>query len=659
MTSELTEKNVERFSSALDELEQAATFAKSMYQTDVYQEAGRLMETVEGMETLFSFAHRFDQAGVFSSGPWEDASKLQAPLVSGSLKSKGLASIIEVMSDMRMLAVAKGMYSHNSVTKDEAEEFLNEIMALNLDLLFPNGSEETRIEKLENAEQYDRAQRFFQFLFTQLSSSSLSKTLLVEINQLTGQRPIMVKRIISMIRTARKLLESEPGENQPEDLQDYIEAVEGPSPLSKRFSNINDYRRELKNVVGDELVAEANAFAESMQKTGIVAPHHAILLRALNKSKPELLSEALMLTDKGKANLEEHIELVKQLIKVAVYPATAQTIYGLSRMLDRGVLSSSPVAPGLRRLIELDIRPEVRKELFNAYEYRSGLTANSILVAGVISVLGQPLGVSQGLNPTCQSARGISLWAQHAPGYLLELIPRAARDGDIDLTFEGVPIHSKDLTGGLAPELHKELDPVSLVLVPHLDRIYNEMMVRVALRGEDGHKWVNPEFYGNWVQRGFSTVIEPITGTVSDYQGYVRLFYATHHPDYNDDYELIYPNPVGIFITNVHGKLLGFHAVSILRIDRVPSGDHRVYFYNPNNDGSQNWGQGIEPSVTGNGEREGESSLPFHEFVSRLYAFHYNPYEQGDAFAVEDDIVERIENLAKESWGAEYSWVNL
>ncbi|MGM7703448.1 hypothetical protein ACSVDE_17080 [Pseudalkalibacillus sp. Hm43] len=659
MTSELTEKKVERFTEALNELEKAATFAKSMYQTDVYQEAGRMMESLDGMKSLFNYANRFDEAGVFSGGPWEDASKLQPPLVSGSLKTKGLASIIEVMSDMRMLAIAKGNADHPSVTKESAEEFLNEVMALNLDLLFPNGSEEARIEQKENAEQYDRAQRFFEFLFTQLSSASLSKTLLVEINQLTAQRPIMVKRIKSMIRTAKKLLESEGPENQPEDLQDYIEAVEGPTQYSKKFPNVNTYRSELKNVMIDELVEEARAFAKSMQNTGIVAPQHAILLRRLNKNKPELLSEALMLTDKGKANLEEHIELVSQLIKVAIYPATAQTIYGLSKMLDRGVLSSTPVAPGLRRLVEIDIRPEVRKELFNAYEYRSGLTANSILVAGVISVLGQPLGVGQGLNPTCQSARGISLWAQHAPGYLLELIPRAARDGDIDLTFEGTAIHSKDLKGGLAPELHKELDPVSLVLVPHLDRIYNEMMTRVALRGEDGHKWVNPEFYGNWVQRGFSTVIEPITGTITDFQGYVRLFYATHHPDYNDDYELIYPNPVGIFITNVHGKLLGFHAVSILRIARVESGDYRIYFYNPNNDGSQNWGQGIEPTVNGNGELEGESSLPFHEFVSRLYAFHYNPYEQGDAFAVEDDIVDRIESLAKGSWGEEYTWVTL
>lgn len=659
MSIELTNKSIERFTHALNELDKAAVFAKSMYQTDVYQEAGRLMETSEGIEKLYDFASRFEEAGVFVAGPWEDASKLQPPLVAGSLRTKGLASIIEVLSDLRMLAIAKGDYEHTSMSPKEAQEFLNEILALNLDLLFLGETEESRVEQNSKAEQLDRSQRFFQFLFSNISSSALTKTLSVEIKRLTSQRPIMVKRVISMIKMTKKILENQTSpETEQLELEKYIKAIEGPSPLSNKISNLNEYRVSLKSLSEEKLNIEAEMFSKSMEDTGLVSPQHAVLLRFISRSKPDLLPTALTLSDKGRANLEEHIDLVKQLIKVGIYPATRQAVYGLSRMLDRGVLSYSPVIPGLRRLIELDIKPDVRKDLLAAYENRQGLTSNTILLAGVISVLGQPLGLGQGLNPTCQSARGISLWAQHAPGYLLELIPRAARDGDIDLTFEGITIHSKDLIGGLAPELHKELDPVSLVLVPHLDRIYNEMMIRVALRGEDGHRWVNPAFYGNWVQNGFQNVIEPITGTVSDYPGYVRLFYATHHPDYNDDYELIYPNPVGIFITNIHGKMLGFHAVSILRIAKAPSGDYRIYFYNPNNDGSQNWGQNIEPSVSGNGEQEGEFSLPFHEFVSRLYAFHYNPYEQGDAFAVEDHIVENVQQLAKDSWGKEYTWLN-
>ncbi|MYL37407.1 hypothetical protein [Halobacillus litoralis] len=644
----------ERFIYALEQLDQAPSFVKPKYQTDVYQEANRLIDADDGFENLYQHAARFEEAGVFQDGPWESAEKLQPPLVAGSLKAKGLPMIIEVLSELRMLAIAEGKASNPGVTRTMAEEFLNEVMVLNLNLLFPDASESARMEKHENDE---KAEKLFTFLSTHLSSTALIQTLIDEIKRLTAQRPIMIKRVVSMIKMAKEMVNLDTEKNDMSELVQFISAIEGPSPLSDQYKDVHAYRSQLKTIPRAELISESTALAKSMRDTGLVAPHHATLLRFLSKQNPGLLSYALSLNSKGSANLEENRELVIQLIRSSIFPGTRQSVYGLAMMLERGILSHSPVAPGLRRLIELDIRPDVRNALYSTTNTGEGVTANSILVAGAIQVLGQPLGVGQGFNPTCQAARGISLWAQHAPGFLLEIIPRAARDGDLDFTFEGAQIHSKDLKGGLAPDLDKELDPVSLVLVPHLDKIYSEMMTRVALRGEDGHRWVNPAFYGNWVQKGFSSVFDPITGYVLDYNGFLKLFYATHHPDYNDDYELIYPNPVGIFITNVHGKLLGLHAVSITRIAKDPHGMYRIYFYNPNNDGSQNWGQNIEPSVNGNGEQEGESSLPFEEFTSRLYAFHYNPYEQGDAYAVENTIVQSIRTLAQESWGRDYTWV--
>lgn len=55
-------------------------------------------------------------------------------------------------------------------------------------------------------------------------------------------------------------------------------------------------------------------------------------------------------------------------------------------------------------------------------------------------------------------------------------------------------------------------------------------------------------------------------------------------------------------------------------------------------------------------KKEGESSLPFEHFASRLYAFHYNPFEEGDAYAVPTEIVQRLEQEARESWGRSYTW---
>ena len=645
----------DKFEQALNTLEEAKPFAKSMYQTDVFQLAIDLAGTGDGLKELYNYASRFDKAGVFYGGPWEDPEKMQPPLVGGSLKVKGVNSIVELLSEMRLLAIAKGDYQHESLKAEDARAFLNEVLALNLELLFPAQTEESRIESGEHME---RAQRLFRYLGEELSYSAIAGKIVQEIERLTVQRPIMVDRILNMVEMAAVLTEADNiNEEAKETIQKYNRAVTAPTPLSRKAVNQREYRLSLKDVYEEELETEARAFAASMKDTGLVSPYHAVLLRYLNRNNQEMIPLALDLSETGMASFNDNKALLHDLIQLAIFPETRQSIYGLASMLDRGVLTQEPLIPGIRRLFELPVHAEVKRALMKP-EYRKGsISINGVLVAGVVSVLGQPLGVGQGLNPTCQSARAISLWAQHGIGQLLEYIARAARDNDIDMTFEGDVIHSGLLETGVAEDIHRELDPVSIILVPHLDKIYNEMMKRTLLRGDDGHKWVNPEFYGEWIPRGFVNLVDSVTGAVTNYSAFVQLFYATHHPDYNEGYEMIYPNPVGIFITNIHGDFLGLHAVSIQRIAPDENGDYRVFFYNPNNDSGQNWGQGIEPSVRGFGENEGESSLPFHEFVARMYAFHYNPYEQGDTYMVEDELVQRVEELAKESWGKEYLWV--
>lgn len=648
------EMNKQKFEKALDVLEQAKPFAKSMYQTDVFQTAIDLASSENGLHVLYQHAVRFDSAGVFNGGPWEDPSKMQPPLVGGSLKLKGVNSIVELLSEMRMLAIAKGDYDHKAISMEDARSFLNEVLALNLDLLFPPETEESR---LETGEHIDRAQKLFQFLGAELSFNAIAGKIVSEIDRLAVQRPIMTNRIEKMIHMASHMMDAHIDEEQRTALASYTKALNFPSSLSVEFQSLRDYRIRLKDLTTENLKAEAEAFAASVGRTGLVSSHHAVFVRYINRAASDLLPLALELDETGTASYNANQELVRDLIQISIWPETRQSLYGLGRMLNRGVLTQDHLLPSIRRLFELNIHPDVKKTLMKSEYERNGITANGALLAGTISVLGQPLGVGQGLNPTCQSARALSLWSQHGTGQLLEYIARAARDNDIDMTFEGESIHSSTIEGGVAAEIHHDLDPVSVVLVPHLDKIYNEMMKRTLLRGEDGHKWVNPEFYGEWIQKGFSNAIDPLTFGVKNYSAFVRLFYATHHPDFNEGYELIYPNPVGIFITNVHGKLLGLHAVSIQRIERDPSNEYRIYFYNPNNDSGQNWGQGIKPSVHGNGEAEGESSLPFKEFVSRMYAFHYNPYEQGELYLVEDSIVEEVEQLARESWGQDYTWL--
>jgi hypothetical protein len=184
------------------------------------------------------------------------------------------------------------------------------------------------------------------------------------------------------------------------------------------------------------------------------------------------------------------------------------------------------------------------------------------------------------------------------------------------------------------------------------------MMRRAAGRGDDPHKWVNPALYGQWILIGFASAYDYLSNAIVDFDGFTRIFYGMCHPEYNGQHQLIYPNPIGIFITSSKGEFLGFHAVSLLRVAKDDNKEYRAYFLNPNNEGRQDWGQGIKPSVFGNGEIAGESSLPLHQFAARVYAFHYNNLSQvSKQMEIPDSEIQKVKKLAKESWGQAYTWL--
>ena len=638
---------------ALEKLNEAKPFAKNLHQDDVFQVASLLMESDAGIQCLYEQAHLFDSYGVFYGGPWQNPEKLRPELVRGSLDIQGVYPTLEILSELRMLAIAQGTVTNPKVTPEEAAIFLNKVFALNLDFFYPGDTEQSRIERCPNQA---TCERLFRFLVQKLSIENLRGDVISEIEQICVQRPIMTQKVRSMVELADKIPASK-GDAEAEDrLKQYVIAVKGISPLSKDSNSLSEYRQRLMSAAPPQLEAEAEHFADSMHYTVLSSPNHAVMIRYLLKEHPELLPKCLGLKSPGIAEFEKENETALRLIQVAIQPTTYRAIYGFANILERSLLSRTEISNGLIRLVDVDLCLKVQQDLRAERDTQDGVTANAFLVAGVIMVLGQPLGIGQGKNATCQAARGISLWSQHASGYLIKMLISAAREGFIEIPFEGDTLQSNQFEGGLAPKLDMDLDPVSIVLVPHLDRVYDEMMRRTLGRSEDGHKWVNPALYGQWVSTGFSSVFD-VLGHVVHYEDFVRRFYATHHPSFNHGHKLMYPNPVGLLITNAHGELLGPHAVSVQRVAMDPDGNLRVYFYNPNNEGRQDWGQEIHPSVRNNGELEGESSLPFDQFVSRLYAYHFNPYEVGEAFAVPAEVVASIESLARESWGKSYTWL--
>ncbi|HET7658506.1 MAG TPA: hypothetical protein VFK37_09455, partial [Bacillales bacterium] len=400
--SNLIQQETEKFSQVFDTLEESKSYAKRLHRNELLQFAKRLMKQEKGFETLYGYAHRFEEAGLFAETPWENPSKLQPSLVAGTLKAKGDTSLLEALSELRMLAIAKGIYQSTQITSKDALHFLNDVLAHNINLLFP---EETEAARVESGPELERTHLLFRFLAEHLSIDAILHSLLNEIDRLSVQRPIMVDRIKKMIQTANKAAHKKLPDEDRKWLKKYHDAVSGSTPLSRKAGSRAEYEKALCKASKKELMKEADLLAKSMKETGLVSENHAILLRHLNRIDPGSIEAALSLSSKGKANLYENAELVSQLIEKAIFPETCQSIYGLALLLERGVLSFPPVAPGLRRLMELDLDPKVRVSLEG-----DNISANCRLVAGTISVLGQPLGIGQGMNPTCQSARGISLW---------------------------------------------------------------------------------------------------------------------------------------------------------------------------------------------------------------------------------------------------------
>ncbi|NEZ04381.1 hypothetical protein G4Y73_09510 [Wenzhouxiangella sp. XN201] len=643
----------EQFEHALESIARVTAIARPGHLPRLFNATLRLLKLPGGAERLHGYAGRFDEAGVFEGSDWNHPERLQPELSRGSLTGAVESVAVEALSRLRMLAIAEGTYEHPEVSADDARDFLQRSLVFNLDLLQADLSEAGRT----GAGQREAVRQLLSFELDRLGGTSVIEALVAEADRVLEQRPIDVAVPRRLLGHVERLLEREslPDSDALQRGRKLLAAYRGPTELTR--SAVVDCVAGFEAMSEAERDEELAALGQSMTETGLVCPAHGAILTLLAESGSDRqLSLAMDLDSVGSDSLDAFNALIRTLIREAVGPATAQCILGLSNLLDRGMLFFPPVPGALWRLTRLEPLPEVSALLREEFAHADPPSGHSLLLAGVISVLGLPLGVSQGNNPTCQSARAISLWAQVDPGFLLELVMWAARDDEIDLHFEGDLIRSSELTEGLIESLHTDLDTVSLVLVPHLDKIYWEMGRRIVGRGEDGHRWINPEFHGWWVHRSFATTIDYATGAVVDFAGFIRQFYAAYHPDYNGDAELIYPQPAGIVATDPFGVYVGLHAIAIQRVALDPEGVMRVYFYNPNNEGRQDWGQDIVTSTSGHGEIPGESSLPFEQFCARLYVFHYNERELGDPQTVPDEAVEAIAESVRESWAWERAW---
>jgi hypothetical protein len=594
-------------------------------------------------------AAALDTAGVFLGTDWEFPQTLQPGLATGTLSSENPDTVVlEAVSELRLLAVAKDEYVHPLISAEQARHHLSQVLAINLSLLF---TPPTEAERELQGRMAQVTRDLFRYLVEQIGYEGVLDHLVEEIWRILRQRPIQVDQIKQMI-TQISIARSDPDIDIGTGglgVDRLITSLFGTTEACREDPGVEVYYGRLESMDEVTLQYEAAGFARSMHDTGLVSAYHAVLLRFLLEKSDYLLGEALGLSSTGRDCLLCYHGLVRRLVEAAVHPESAQCIYGLALLLERGILYQPPVAPSLWRQLALPLSAYSRERLTLAFG--PGQAPLSWLLAGTLSVLGLPLGIGQGDNPTCQSARALSMWAYNDPDYLLQLIAWAARDDEIVMHFEGQRISSAEIGAGVATKLPVDLDALSLLVVPHLDRIYAEMGRRCIGREGDPHRWVNPEFHGWWCGRGFRINVDVATGGLVDVEDFLRHFYASYHPFYNGGQPLIHPQPAGVAVTDNAARFIGWHAITVLRVSLDPEETMRVYFYNPNNDSGQDWGDGVVVTTAGNGERFGEASLPFEQFASRLYIFHFDPLEPGELALVTQTELDRVVGYIQRSWG--------
>lgn len=594
-----------------------------------------------------------EEAGLFLGTDWASPRTLLPVLTTGSLRSANPDTVVlEAVNELRLLAVANGEYAHSLISAEQARHHLSQVLAINLSLLV---SPPTEAERELQGRMAQVTRDLFRYLVDEIGYDGVLDRLVDEIWRILRQRPIQVDQIKAMI-TQISIARGDPDVdlgNGGVGIDRLISSLYGTTDACREDPGVQVYRSRLDSMDEPTLQYEAAGFARSMHDTGLVSPYHAVLVRFLLDKNDYLIGEALGLSSTGRDSLLCYHDLVHSLIAAAVHIETAQCIYGLAVLLERGILYQPPVAPSLWRQLALPISRQSSERLTVAFG--PAQDPRTWLLAGTLSMLGLPLGVGQGDNPTCQSARALSMWSYNDPDYLLQTIAWAARDDEIVMHFEGQPISSREVADGAAlttGHLPFDLDPVSLLVVPHLDRIYAEMFRRCTGRDGDPHRWVNPEFHGWWSGRGFRINVDVATGNLVDVDGFLRHFYAAYHPLYNGNQPLIHPQPAGIAVTDSAARFIGWHAITVLRVGLDQEGTMRVYFYNPNNDSGQDWGDEVVVSTAGHGERFGEASLPFEQFASRLYIFHFDPLEPGERAAVSQAELDRVLGYLQRSWGA-------
>ncbi|MFW5824481.1 MAG: hypothetical protein ACOCVV_05915 [Marinobacter sp.] len=134
MTLDLARASLQ-FDQALAEFARARRASPEASSLGLLERARLLMILPGGFDVIYRRVRALESAGIFGTSDWSRPAILQPALARHSLREAGaVTTVVEAISELRLLAVVRGDYFHPGISSEQARHFLTQVLALNLDL---------------------------------------------------------------------------------------------------------------------------------------------------------------------------------------------------------------------------------------------------------------------------------------------------------------------------------------------------------------------------------------------------------------------------------------------------------------------------------------------------------------------------------------------
>ena len=153
---------------------------------EVIEAAQPLMASPEGLEALYQRVPAIEGAGFFGGSDWDYPQTLVPSLAGRTVRhGDSTATLVEILSQIRLLAVARGDYTHPSISAEHAHHFLAQVLAMNLDLV---GSDLQESDRLRPDGLGYAVQNLYHYLLQHLGYGNLLEHLVAEVWRILAQR---------------------------------------------------------------------------------------------------------------------------------------------------------------------------------------------------------------------------------------------------------------------------------------------------------------------------------------------------------------------------------------------------------------------------------------------------------------------------------------